>query len=160
MVPALNSISITDFRSIRGTVTVPLGSPVVLIHGPNGSGKTSVLSALELALTGDILAMRRTEPAYATHLVHHGRDSSRIEVRTADGDAKSPPPHQTLIKGGVIEGALSFGATPPASSPSGPIWRKLLLGACWRSIRMRVYTRIRPLLGSLRTCSDLMCSMP
>ena len=41
MIPRLKSVTVTDFRSIRGTVTVPLDSPVVLIHGQFGSGKTN-----------------------------------------------------------------------------------------------------------------------
>jgi exonuclease SbcC len=74
MIPQLSAISITDFRSIRGSVTIPLDAPVVLMHGPNGGGKTSVFSALELALTGEVLAMRRTDPDYQTHL--RNRDAS------------------------------------------------------------------------------------
>jgi DNA repair protein SbcC/Rad50 len=53
MSPLLQSITVTDFRSIRGTITVPLDAPVVLIHGPNGVGKTGILSAMELAITGE-----------------------------------------------------------------------------------------------------------
>jgi DNA repair protein SbcC/Rad50 len=70
MSPRLSSVSISDFRSIRGTILVPLDAPVVLIHGPNGSGKTSILSAIELALTGAIPSLARAEPDYAAHLVH------------------------------------------------------------------------------------------
>lgn len=70
MSPRLSSVSISDFRSIRGTILVPLDAPVVLIHGPNGSGKTSILSAIELALTGAIPSLARVEPDYAAHLVH------------------------------------------------------------------------------------------
>ena len=58
-------LSISDFRSLVGPVTVPLDAPIVLIHGPNGSGKTSILSALELALTGDIPSMRRDDQHFA-----------------------------------------------------------------------------------------------
>ena len=48
MTPFLKSITVTNFRSIKGSVTVPLDAPVVLIHGQNGTGKTSLLSAIEL----------------------------------------------------------------------------------------------------------------
>jgi exonuclease SbcC len=78
--PELESISITDFRTIGGTITVPLDAPVVLIHGPNGVGKTSVLSALELALTGSVDSMRRTDPDYLAHLIHRGAGSSAISM--------------------------------------------------------------------------------
>jgi DNA repair protein SbcC/Rad50 len=36
----LTSVSLTDFRSIRGNVYTSLDAPVVLIHGSNGAGKT------------------------------------------------------------------------------------------------------------------------
>jgi hypothetical protein len=84
MTPQLKAITITDFRSLRGTVTIPLGAPVVLIHGPNGAGKTSVLSAIELALTGQLQAMRRAEPNYRSYLLHRGANAGTIALTTAD----------------------------------------------------------------------------
>jgi exonuclease SbcC len=54
MTPFLKSITITNFRSIKGTINIPLDAPVVLIHGQNGTGKTSILSAIELALTREV----------------------------------------------------------------------------------------------------------
>ena len=55
----LQSLAITDFRSIRGTAVIPLDAPVVLLHGQNGAGKTSVMSALELALNGQYGSLLR-----------------------------------------------------------------------------------------------------
>ena len=49
MIPSLKSITVTNFRSIKGAVKVPLDAPVVLMYGQNGAGKTSILSAIELA---------------------------------------------------------------------------------------------------------------
>jgi exonuclease SbcC len=74
----LKSISVTDFRSIRGSVTVPLDAPVVLIHGQNGSGKTSLLSAIELGLTGHVPSLARVDPDYVGHLVHKSAPNGRI----------------------------------------------------------------------------------
>jgi len=54
MTMQLKSLSISNFRSIRGNIVVPLDASVVLIHATNGMGKTSILSALELGLTGRI----------------------------------------------------------------------------------------------------------
>lgn len=84
----LESISITDFRSIGGQITIPLDAQVVLVHGPNGAGKTSILSALELALAGSIDAMRRVDPEYLDHLVHRGAERAEITViaRTSEQD--------------------------------------------------------------------------
>jgi DNA repair protein SbcC/Rad50 len=82
--PQFKAITITDFRSLRGTVTIPLSAPVVVIHGPNGAGKTSVLSAIELALTGKLQDMRRAEPNYRSYLLHRGANAGSIALTTAD----------------------------------------------------------------------------
>lgn len=59
----LKSLVIENFRSLRGKVVVPLDAQVVLIHGTNGMGKTSVLSALELGLTGKIAHLAADGPS-------------------------------------------------------------------------------------------------
>jgi exonuclease SbcC len=61
---------------------VPLDAGIVLVHGENGAGKTSVLSALELALTGAITEM--PWPEYR-HLIHHGATTACIDLATSDG---------------------------------------------------------------------------
>src|ERR1700743_71542 len=76
----LESISLNNFRSIGGRITVPLDAQVMLIYGPNGAGKTSVLSGLELALTGSIDAMQRVDPQYRDHLVHRGASEADVKV--------------------------------------------------------------------------------
>jgi exonuclease SbcC len=78
MIPELDTLTITNFRSIKGTINIPLNAPIILVHGLNGAGKTSLLSALELALTGDIAAMRRDDPNFAQHLVHQGAKQATI----------------------------------------------------------------------------------
>lgn len=107
----LESISITDFRSIGGQITVPLDAQVVLIHGPNGAGKTSILSALELALAGSIDAMRRVDSQYLEHLVHRGAKRAEITV-TARSSEQDPPQswefssdHPEWARDGVLGGA-------------------------------------------------------
>lgn len=76
----LRSITITDFRSIRGEVTIPLDAPIVLVHGVNGSGKSSVLSAIELALTGSVAGLGAAEQIQSRYLVHRGQPQARVEL--------------------------------------------------------------------------------
>jgi DNA repair protein SbcC/Rad50 len=85
---SLKGVTIRDFRSIRGTIFVPLDAPVVLIHAPNGAGKTSVMTAIELALTGQSATLRRTDAHYLQHLVHMDAVGSEITIksRTAEAD--------------------------------------------------------------------------
>ena len=91
MSPALKSITVTNFRSIRGSVTVPLDAPVVLMYGQNGTGKTSILAAIELALTGRVPSLERFDPHYASHLVHKQADKGRIHatIGGVNGGSKS-----------------------------------------------------------------------
>jgi len=91
-VPKLESVAITNFRSIKGTITVPLAAPVVLVHGANGVGKTSVLSAIELALSGEVTALRRSEPNYQLHLLHRGTDEGRVALSFTSGDLQTQSP--------------------------------------------------------------------
>lgn len=78
----LTSITLTDFRSIRGTITVPLDAPIVLVHGANGAGKTSLLSAIELALSGQVASLQRVDPDYSSHLVHKDAKSAEVKIET------------------------------------------------------------------------------
>jgi DNA repair protein SbcC/Rad50 len=84
MTPFLKSITATNFPSIKGSVTVPLDAPVVLIHGQNGTGKTSLLSAIELGLTAQVPSLARLDRDYLAHLVHKDAKESRVAA-TVDG---------------------------------------------------------------------------
>lgn len=81
--PRLQSLTVQDFRSIRGRIHVPLDANVVLIHGENGAGKTSLLSAIELALTGGVIALERADTNYARELTHKDADSALVELATS-----------------------------------------------------------------------------
>lgn len=83
---ALCDLEIANFRSIRGRLNAPLDAKVVLIHGENGAGKTSLLSAMELALTGRVQALRRADPNYASQLLHRSAQAGAVEVRTTGSD--------------------------------------------------------------------------
>lgn len=79
----LTELDVTNFRSIRGHLHVPLDARVVLIYGENGAGKTSLLSAVELALTGSIPSLRRADPNYARQLLHRSTAHGNVTVKTS-----------------------------------------------------------------------------
>ncbi len=78
----LQELEVTNYRSIKGMVHAPLDAKVVLIHGENGSGKTSLLAAIEFALTGQVDYLRRADPSYSAHLLHRSTAGGQIELRT------------------------------------------------------------------------------
>ena len=84
----LKSLDISNFRSIRGHVHAPLDAKVVLLHGENGAGKTSLLSAVELALTGRVQSLQRADPAYEKQLLHRSATEGSVSLRTFDGTSE------------------------------------------------------------------------
>lgn len=79
----LKNLVIENFRSLRGKVVVPLDAQVVLIHGTNGMGKTSVLSALELGLTGRIAHLAADGEGYKSYLTTLDTDEGSITLTTS-----------------------------------------------------------------------------
>jgi exonuclease SbcC len=92
-VPDLGTVTIANFRSIRGTVAIPVNAPVVLLHGTNGAGKSTVMSALELALSGTVSIVESGEEE---HLVHRGADEARIELTST-----AEPARYTIDSAGI-----------------------------------------------------------
>lgn len=80
--PRLNKLVIENFRSLRGKVVVPLDAQVVLVHGTNGMGKTSILSALELALTGKIAHLAADGDGYRSYLTTLGTGGGSVSLTT------------------------------------------------------------------------------
>lgn len=81
----LRSLDISNFRSIRGQIHAPLDAKVVLVHGENGAGKTSLLSAIELALTGRVQSLERADPKYEKQLLHRSASGGSVAVQTTEG---------------------------------------------------------------------------
>ncbi|MGG6898566.1 AAA family ATPase [Rhizobium sp. BR 315] len=80
--PRLSTLVIENFRSLRGKVVIPLDAQVILVHGTNGMGKTSVLSAIELGLTGKIRHLAEDDNGYQRFLTHLEADGGRIDLTT------------------------------------------------------------------------------
>jgi len=79
----LTHLTVANFRTLRGEVSVPLDASIVLVHGANGAGKTSLLSAIELAATGAVQALQDFDPGYVGHLAHVGGGPCRVSLTGA-----------------------------------------------------------------------------
>lgn len=108
----LRSISLSNFRSIRGTIGVPLDASIVLIHGQNGAGKTSLLSGIELALTGRVSSLERLDEDYFSHLVHKDASAASITV-TVNGSSEELS-KKLEIQGTAVRGEPLFNASESA----------------------------------------------
>ncbi|MCE7482434.1 AAA family ATPase [Microbacterium profundi] len=104
----IRRLMISDFRRIEGTRELPFDAPVVLIHGPNGTGKTSVLSALELALTGEIRSMERQSDRYRAHLPFLGQSYATVRADVADYLQAGTPGTPLTVSGARLEGTPAF----------------------------------------------------
>ncbi|MCB1547595.1 MAG: AAA family ATPase, partial [Hyphomicrobiaceae bacterium] len=101
----MTSLTVRNFRSIRGDVTISLDAPTVLIHGPNGTGKTSLLSAIELGLTGAVASLARFDPSYLTYLPHKlSPDSSAHVLIQADEKLCEGSGGRLTANGSTIQG--------------------------------------------------------
>jgi len=101
MSPRLTKFSVSNFRSIRGKIDLDLDAPIVLIHGPNGSGKTSLLLALELALTGSVNSLQRGKQEKFDSLIHVGADHARISLSCQHPDIQNKPAELFVRKNGI-----------------------------------------------------------
>lgn len=99
--PRLHGIRIENFRSIDRKVELRLDAPVVLVQGQNGAGKTSLLSAVELALTGAVPSMERADSRYMEHLIHQGATQGRIVLNLEGVDDVTGPLEVELTSNGV-----------------------------------------------------------
>ena len=95
---ALTRLTLADFRSYAGAELIP-DAGLTVVAAPNGTGKTNLLEAIHVAITG-----RSHRAAVEADLVRHGSPFARVRLDLAGG---------TTAGGSTIELVVP-GAEPPA----------------------------------------------
>lgn len=103
--PHLSALTVEGFRSIADRHSLQLDAPVVLIHGLNGAGKTSLLSAIEYGLTGAIPSLESVEKGYRKQLAHYGLDGL-VAIETDGLGLSASPPIPVSSAGPRVKGIL------------------------------------------------------
>jgi len=107
----LHRLKVANFRSIRGTLEVPLDADIVLIHGLNGAGKTSVMSAIELGLTGKVAAVQQLAMTPSQYLIHDGAQESQVTITATSKEMNGEFVHSSLrVSPRTIEGTALLDA--------------------------------------------------
>ena len=110
MISRFLELRLTAFRAFRGEQVIPLNADVILIHGQNGTAKTSLLAGLEFALTGEVCDLRAFSNDYPRCLRHHGAtETSTASIRFLDAEGlEKTIAHTVAAAGGTPHPPVNF----------------------------------------------------
>ncbi len=82
----LKSVEIENYRAIE-QLTLPLDPSLTVFYGPNGQGKTSVLSAIAVGLgaISDLLPQDRSGLDFSEEDQRTGAEAPRVSLTATDG---------------------------------------------------------------------------
>jgi exonuclease SbcC len=80
----LSSVVISGFRGFSETLTLDLSADVILVHGPNGTGKTSLFDAVLWAITGRVARLGAPQ-AVISKYAEFGEARIELELLGPDG---------------------------------------------------------------------------
>ena len=83
----INSVRLQGIRGFNKVEKITLGEGVTLIHGQNGSGKSSLLQAIEWAMIGNIPYMKKGDFSREDAIVNLFTKSKKanVEIKLSDG---------------------------------------------------------------------------
>ena len=110
MISRFLELRLTAFRAFHGEQVIPLDADVILIHGQNGTAKTSLLAGLEFALTGEVCDLRAFDNDYPRCLRHHGAtETSTASIRFLDAEGlEKTVSHAVSPSGGMARLETNF----------------------------------------------------
>ena len=107
----VESISAAAFRGIRDELKVDLGGRNLLMYGENGFGKSSIVEALEYALTGDVASLSRRGQRIS--LKRHGPHVlCSADAMTTSAVLSDNGPRVTVSAGHAVAEAESLDLVP------------------------------------------------
>ena len=89
----LSRVTLTDFRSYEAAELVPEPG-LTIVAAPNGTGKTNLLEAIHVAITG-----RSHRAAVDADLVRHGRQFGRVRLDLVGGTAAGGSTVELVVPG-------------------------------------------------------------
>lgn len=103
----LKEVRFSNFRSFGEDCSIPLqpGPSVLVVAGPNGLGKTTLIEGIEWALTGRIRRFRQDEDKVNRALTRWGAKPGSHQVRLTfdEGQPITRGPHSTPALSDVLE---------------------------------------------------------
>ena len=155
----LTQITVDGFRIFRERLTADLDANVVLVHGSNGCGKTSLLHAIEFALTGavsDLDGFPDSYPGCFRHCDATGPARTSLQF-IVDSSAKRDEVVATLVEGKVQPAGGSLSVWKGVISSSDVTFRRRAWLGFLKYIRSSTRRRkSRPLQRSSASYSVLM----
>jgi DNA repair protein SbcC/Rad50 len=109
----LEKIAISNIRKFAENVEIPIGKGATVFLAPNGTGKTAIFEAIELALTGEV----RRLPTPPNALIRDNKLKSFIRLDFEDGkfcEADFAKGKKPVLKGSHAD---LFGAIPSSEIP-------------------------------------------
>ncbi len=89
----LTRLALVDFRSYAGAELLP-DPGLTVVAAPNGTGKTNLLEAIHVAVTG-----RSHRTTVDAELVRHGRDFGRVRLELAGGTGAGGSTIELVVPG-------------------------------------------------------------
>ncbi|TCU53630.1 AAA domain-containing protein [Novosphingobium sp. PhB57] len=126
----LKSIAIEGFRAFGRQATFDLDADVILLHGPNGVGKTSLLDAILWTLAGEIarfedlgspisLYAREGQARCELVLSHDSQDLTITRSAAGDETTVRVTTHEEVLDGASAEQALAHLLLPHLKDRAG-----------------------------------------
>jgi len=103
----LKTLEIENFRGIGRKISLNLDADIIIIYGPNGTGKTSIFDAIEWGITGQVERLRKpikdVNIKFKDILINlfHKDDPAKVDIKLGiNGETKNIKRYLSLLESG------------------------------------------------------------